>query len=105
MIILNSLKFKDKVFTIQDVRGYLLNGKDIQLPDGFYGGRVDKVAKTDYPFIHMLMSKDTPIDLVILNENDFTAKQLKEILEENNVDTSKLTSKQKLLEAFIELFT
>ena len=41
MIILNSLKFKDKVFTIQDVRGYLLNGKDIQLPDGFSGGRVD----------------------------------------------------------------
>lgn len=104
MLLLNSLKFKGKQITISDVRGYLLNGKDIQLPDGFYGGRADKLAKTDYGFFHIVMSKDEPIDLIILDENALTNNQLKDILEENGVDTKKLSNKEKLLEALTELF-
>lgn len=67
MKLLNSTTYKDKDFEIGDVRGFI-DPIDFGLPVGFYGGRVNKVAKTDYPGIYLMVEKHVVIDILIKEE-------------------------------------
>ena len=67
MKLLNSTTYKGKDFEIGDVRGFI-DPIDFGLPVGFYGGRVDKVAKTDYPGIYLMVEKHVVIDILIKEE-------------------------------------
>lgn len=64
MELLNSTMYDGKEFSIEDVRGFIEPIK-FGLPVGFYGGRVDQVAKTDDPEVFLLVEKHKVIDILI----------------------------------------
>lgn len=65
MKLLGSTMFNGKDYVIEDVRGFH-DPEDFGLPEGFYGGRVDKVAGTDEPYIFLLVEKHKVIDIMLV---------------------------------------
>lgn len=108
--LLNSTKINGKEYTINDVRGF----KPISsygLPEGFYGGRVDKVAGTDDKGIYLCIEGMKVIDILAdeaqeeipfedegLNYEEMTNKELIAILEDFYVEVPKKANKAELIE-------
>lgn len=67
MKLLGSTTFNGKKYEIEDVRGFH-NPEDFGLPEGFYGGRVDKVAGTNEPYIFLMVEKHKVIDIMQVEE-------------------------------------
>lgn len=69
MKLLGSTEYEDKEYAIEDTRGFY---KPIEfgLKQGFYGGRVDKVAGTEVKGLYMLVEKHKVIDLMLVEQSE-----------------------------------
>lgn len=105
MRLLNSTNYLGKEWTIQDVRGFIPN-KDKGIPEGFYGGRVTQLAKTDVQGLYLCMEKMEVIDLIFFDEEmkiketkleNKTNKELVALLEEKGIEVPSKYTKAELL--------
>lgn len=122
MRLLNTKEYEGKVYGIDDVRGFISN-ESKGLPIGFYGGRIDRLGKTDQPGLYLCMEGMEVIDLIVddkefvvkveeeINLADFEAelegfepledktnKELAEMLETKGIEVPKRANKQDLLD-------
>lgn len=77
MKLLGSTTFNGKKYEIEDVRGFH-NPEDFGLPEGFYGGRVDKVAGTNEPYIFLMVEKHKVIDIMQVEEPEEEPEAIEE---------------------------
>lgn len=104
MRLFNSTNYLGKEWTIQDVRGFIPN-KDKGIPEGFYGGRVTQLAKTDIQGLYLCMEKMEVIDLIFFNNEtapkvnlaEKTNKELAKMLEDKGIEVPKRATKDELL--------
>ena len=103
MRLFNSTNYLGKEWTIQDVRGFIPN-KDKGIPEGFYGGRVTQLAKTDIQGLYLCMEKMEVIDLILFDETapkvnlaEKTNKELAKMLEDKGIEIPKRATKDELL--------
>lgn len=97
MKLLNTLVFDGHKYELNDTRGFMFPGRDYNLPSGFYGGRVDKLAKTDHKGIYMCMEGMKPIDLIILNPKELNKAELEEIAKIKKLELPAKATKDKIL--------
>lgn len=107
MRLLGSLVYEEKEYTLNDVRVFI-DRKDFGLPDGFYGGRVDRVAKTDTEGVYLCMDGMDVIDILIddipfsdevceKDYQEYTNDELKSMLLEIGIDAPKKATKVELI--------
>lgn len=114
--LLNSTVFEGKQYTLDDVRGFIPN-ESKGIPEGFYGGRVTKLAKTDVNGMYLCMENMKVIDILVYedemenlivspedsNELPFTDyetltnKQLIDLLEDLGIEYPKKATKPQLI--------
>lgn len=103
MKLLNTTTLDGKQYTINDVKGFE-SLETHNIPIGFYGGRVDKLAKTNVKGLYMCMEDMKVIDLLeipfteepkLLGE--MTNKELIALLEEKGIEVPKKYTKNDLL--------
>lgn len=103
MKLLNSTTYKGKEYTLEDVRGFI--PKETKgLPDGYYGGRVTQLAKTDVKGLYLCMENMKVIDLLLFKDEmvvdltQFTNKELSKMLEKRGIDVPNKATKAELIE-------
>ena len=64
MILLNSLTLNEKTYSLKDNEA-ILELEDVGKKVGFYGGRVDKIARAKDAGIFICLEKMEPIDLLV----------------------------------------
>ena len=108
MRLINSTNYEGKKYSINDVRGFISN-ESKGLPGGFYGGRVDRLGKTDTEGLYLCMEGMEVIDLIVNDDElidisdlevgleDKTNKELSEMLEAKGIEVPKRATKQELL--------
>lgn len=79
-LLLNSLQFGDRAYSYDNVKGFR-SKEDMGLPQDFYGGRCNHLAKTDDNRIYMIVEKQFVIDLYIPNPEKLTVDEIKTILD------------------------
>lgn len=99
--LLNSKTYRGKTYTVIDGTGFESLEKH-NLPIGFYGGRVDKIAKTNVKGLYMCMEDMAVIDL-LLDEvkpelNTLTNKELASMVEARGIRLPKKYTKQTLID-------
>lgn len=99
-LLLNSTKLGVKEYTINDSKGFLLNET---IPTGFYGGRVERFAKTDIEGLLMCIEKMQVIDLYIpdmekVDLESFDLKTLKIIAAKKGIEFAANATREKMLE-------
>lgn len=98
-LLLNSLKLGNKTFKIEDSKGFL-DLKTLGLPENFYGGRVEHIAKTETEGIYMCIEKMKAIDIYIPDLKLLGAKELKKIADIKNIEYKKNFTTEQMLELF-----
>ena len=97
MILLNSLSFNGKRYELNDSKGFMFPERDYKLPVGFYGGRVDKLAKTDVKGLYMCLEGMKPIDLIILDPRDLTKANIEFVLDAKRIARPQKANREELL--------
>ena len=103
MKLLNTTLLDGKQYTDNDIKGFE-SLETHNIPTGFYGGRVDKLAKTNIKGLYMCMEGMKVIDLLIEEPENkldgfdsMTNKELVELLKEKGIEVPKKYTKQELL--------
>ena len=103
MRLLNSKIYRGKTYTVIDGTGFESLEKH-NLPIGFYGGRVDKLAKTNVKGLYMCMEDMAVIDLLEIpfseepkSLKEMTNKELVALLEDKGIEVPKKYTKLELL--------
>lgn len=78
MVLLGTLTLGDKTYALNDSKEFM-NLKDKLLPNGYYGGRVDKLSKTGTIGVYMCMEGMEPIDLIV-DTKEATKQVLTDVL-------------------------
>ena len=101
--LLNSTVYNDKQYSVTDGKGFEPLEKH-GIPTGFYGGRVDKLAKTDVKGLYMCMEDMAVIDLLEIpfseepkSLKEMTNKELVALLEGKGIEVPKKYTKPELL--------
>lgn len=118
--LLNSTTYEGKQYTIDDVKGFIPN-ETKGLPEGFYGGRVTQLAKTDVNGLYLCMENMKVIDMIIVEDEldkvvdaeitlpydeiieeaiyeEMTNKELTTILEGRGIEVPKRATKNDLID-------
>jgi len=101
MILLGTTTLEGKKYGLNDTKGFMFPGRDYELPGGFYGGRVDKLAKTDRKGIYLCMEGMKPIDMIVLNPRELNKPELELVVEIKKLPKPKRATKDKLLQLLI----
>lgn len=96
MLLLGSMTINGKLYTVTDCDRFI-QLKDKNIPSGYYGGRVDKLAKTNTTGIYMCMEGMTPIDLLI-DTKEATKDILTDVLDSEGIEYSPKNTKAELIE-------
>lgn len=97
MILLNSLSFNGHKYELNDSKGFMFPDRDYKLPVGFYGGRVDKLAKTDVKGLYMCLEGMKPIDLIVLEPRDLTKANIELVLDAKRIVRPQKATREELL--------
>lgn len=98
MKLVGKLSFSGKEYGLNDSKGFMFPGRDYKQPSGFYGGRVDKLAKTEVKGLYMCMEGMTPIDLMLRLEDDPTKATIEAYMTEKNMEIPDKATKADLIE-------
>lgn len=98
MILLNTLSFDGHKYELNDAKGFMFPGRDFKMPVGFYGGRVDKLAKTSVKGLYMCMEGMKPIDLIVLDAPSLRKATLEKVLEAKRIKIPAKATKADLIE-------
>ena len=103
MKLLNSKTYRGQTYTVIDGKGFESLEK-YGIPTGFYGGRVDKLAKTDVKGLYMCMEDMAVIDLLEIpfseepkTLEEMTNKELVALLKGKGIEVPKKYTKLELL--------
>lgn len=108
MRLLNSLTYKDKDYSIDDVVSFIPN-EDKGVEEGFYGGRVTQLGVTKEKGVYLCMEKMDPIDILVeeipfsdepIDLNTLTNKELVAMLEETGIEVPARATKPELIALF-----
>lgn len=100
-LLLNSTTFNEKSYTYADTQKFYATSK-FGIEDGFYGGRVDRLAGTKHTkdkSLYMCISKDKTIDLFIANPIKLNVSDLKEIAKGKRISIEEGALKNDILKA------
>lgn len=64
---MNSTVYEGKQYVLEDVRGFIPK-ESKGIPEGFYGGRVTQLAKTDVEGVYLCMENMKVIDMIIVED-------------------------------------
>lgn len=98
MRLLNTLTLDGYKYGLNDSKGFMIAGRDYVLPDGFYGGRVNQLAKIDRKGIYMCMEGMEPIDLIVLNPKELNKAELEAIVRAKKISIPPKATKEILLQ-------
>ena len=118
MKLLGKTEYEDKEYAIEDTRGFY-EPIEFDLKQGFYGGRVDKVAGTEVKGLYMLVEKHKVIDLMLIEEEiedeekevpfseeldlyQYTNDELRKMLYELGVEVPSKANKDELVAMFAQ---
>lgn len=98
MILLGSTKFGGKEYSITDVKGFVSN-ESKKLPTGFYGGRVNQLAKTNIKGMYLCMEKMNVIDILFPGDElkDLTKDNIELVLDAKGKDIPSKATKDELI--------
>ena len=97
MILVNSLSFNGKTYELNDTKGFMFPERDYKLPVGFYGGRVDKLAKTEIKGLYMCMEGMKPIDLLVFDPKELTKVNIEALLDAKRITKPQKATREELL--------
>ena len=97
MIVLNSTKLNGKQYTVRDLQHGFVQKMNELVPTGFYGGRVNNLAKTDIKGVYLCIEQDRIIDIVIPQPKELTKEALEAVAKEKGINIPDKATKTDIL--------
>lgn len=106
-ILLGTLKLQEdkETLKLQDSKGFLPLAK-LGLPENFYGGRADNLAKTEQTGVYLVIEGKQVIDVIVDDPESLTKAQIAYLAETKfgvNIDTH--DKKDEMIEQFTKLLS